>query len=199
VYTYPLNFRFAVFDIGDRITITDGNAQILGAVQQKAFRLKEDVSVYDSESQDRLLYRIRADQFMDISGSYSITDAEGSTIGTVVRHGMRSFWQASYEIKDHSGGVIAHTTERNPAAKLAEGLLEAVPFIGGVLGGVVGYFVNPKYDMNVPDGRRAYIVKHRSLLEGRFTLESESSLFPEEERGLLPAVVMMIILERARG
>ena len=113
----------------------------------------------------------------------------------MVRHGMRSLWRASYEIKDRTDNVIGWTTERNPVVKLVDGLLGEIPYAEFVM----GYFLNPKYDIDMEDGRQACIVKRRSFLEGRFTLESESNFSSEEEQVLLPAVVMMLVLERERG
>lgn len=199
MYNYPLNFRFAVFDIGDRVTITDGEDEPVAFVQQKAFRLKEDVSVYEDDSRQGLLYRIQADQMLDISATYRITDAQHKTVGSVIRHGMRSFWRASYEIKDAAGSALGTTTERNPWVKMIDGLLEAIPFVGPVLAMIASYFLNPTYDLQLSGGRKATIVKHRSLLEGRFALESDNKLSEEEETLLLPAVVIMIVLERSRG
>lgn len=200
---YPVDFRFAVFDVGAKVSVTDARGEQLAFVQQKAFRLKEDVSVFASEAQEELLYRITTEQILDISATYTITDAGGNVVGTLTRNGARSFWRASYEIKDTTGAVVARADERNPWVKLIDGTLGEIPFIGPVLGLATGYFLNPTYDLEVPGGERGSIVKHRSLLEGRFSLqpagETTGRWTDHQEKVLLPAVTMIVLLERDRG
>ena len=135
--------------------------QTLAEAQQKALQIKEEISIYDSERRDRLLYKISTDQVLDFSGSYSITDAEDRNIGSVVRHGMRSLWRASYEIKDRTDNVIAWTTERNPVVKLVDGLLGEIPYSEFVM----GYFSEPQI-RHRHGGRKAGLHRKTPLVFG---------------------------------
>ena len=60
-------------------------------VKQRAFRLREELTVYADEQQTRPMLRIRARQVLDISATYDVTDANtGEAAGALRRKGMRS-------------------------------------------------------------------------------------------------------------
>ena len=67
----------------------------------------------------------------------------------MVLYGMSSLWRAFYKIKNCTDTVIGRTTERNPLVKLVDGLLGEIPYAEFVM----GYFLNPKYDIDKKDGR----------------------------------------------
>ena len=44
--------------------------------EQKMFRLREDIRVYDSEDKSREVLNIKARQIMDFSAAYDVVDTE---------------------------------------------------------------------------------------------------------------------------
>ena len=69
-------------------------------VKQKLFKLKEDITVFENASQTTPIYKIKANQWIDWSASYILSDAAGHELGRMGRKGGRSLWKATYEIFD---------------------------------------------------------------------------------------------------
>ena len=153
------------------------------------------MTIYGDEEQTRPLFSIKADRVLDISARYHISDAQGLAIGTVQRHGMRSFWQAHYEIRGPETPPLT-IREENAWVKVIDGLLGEIP----VVGLFTGFIFNPAYRIAREDGTPVLrLEKQRSLFESTFRLEQQAPLEPEEEQLVLLSVLMMILLERSRG
>ena len=103
---FPLDLRFKIVAIASQISVTDSQGTLLYYARQKAFKLREAVTVFGDEGQTRPLFRIEADRILDISARYRIEDAGGTQLAVLQRHGMRSFWRTHYELE--VGGVIVN-------------------------------------------------------------------------------------------
>lgn len=192
---YPLELRFKIATIGTRIRIMDAAGRLVAYVRKKKFRLKEDVGVYADEDQRKLLFRIKADRVLDFGASYSVVDSNGKSLGAVRQEGMRSMWKSSYILSNASGDSSGILHEENPWIKVADSLMESIPF-GDTLGGL---FFNPSYLAEL-DGRSVLrLKKERSVFEGKFTVEKLGNFSEEEEDLLLSSLIMMVLLERDRG
>ncbi|TMB62698.1 MAG: hypothetical protein E6I57_11940 [Chloroflexi bacterium] len=193
---YPLTLRFRILALGQTIEGTDASGAPVCFVKQKAFRLREDVAVFRDPSQSEQIYRMRADRIIDIGARYDITDPSGMPVGAVKQRGMRTLWRATYDILDTTGTAIGLIHEENPWVKVLDAVIGEIPFVGIVL----QMFVNPAYVVEVPVGTRAlYIRKRRSLVERRFIVEQLGPIPPALERVAVPALLMMVLLERGRG
>lgn len=193
---FPLQLLFKTFVVSPQISILDAAGRLQLFVKQKAFKLKEAVSVYGDIEQTRLLYRIAADRVLDISASYHVEDADGAELGRLQRRGMRSFWRAHYEI--HRGrGVILTIREENPWVKVVDNLVGEIP----VVGILSGYFFHPAYQVaRVTDGAPMLrAVKQPAFLEGKYTIERLGELSENDERLAVLSLLMMLLLERRRG
>ena len=192
---YPIDLRFKLLTLGQRISATDAFGKTLMFVKQKMFKLKEKVEVYSDSTQSRLLFRIEADRVLDFSANYSFTDASGNSWGSVRRKGMKSLWSAHYEII-HDDQVEMTIQEESPMQKLLEGLLGGIPIIGWI----AIYLINPSYIIRRPDGEALLrLTKKPAILEGKFELEKLNDLPEDDELRALLAVIMVGLLERARG
>ncbi|HEU0052410.1 MAG TPA: hypothetical protein VFQ39_04500 [Longimicrobium sp.] len=194
---FPLELRFKILAIAQQISVTDATGRLVMYVKQKAFKLKEAVTVFADQEQTKPLYTIGADRVLDISATYFIRDAAtNEVLGSVKRHGMKSFWRAHYEIS-RGGGPILVIREENPWVKVADAVLGEIP----ILGVFTGYFFHPAYRVspgeNAPPVMR--IVKHRAFLEGRFEVQKLAELNEGDERVAVLSILMMTLLERARG
>lgn len=192
---YPLELGFKVATIGTRVRVTDATGRQVGYVRKKKFRLKEDVTVYEDESQKSPLYRIKADQVWDFSASYTISTPDGRRLGAVGRQGMRSLWRSSYRVVDEMDSEVGSIHEEDPWIKVFDSLIESLPF-ADALGGL---FFNPAYLIALRGKTVLRLQKQRSLFESRFTLEKLGDFSEEEEDLLIPSIVMMVLLERDRG
>lgn len=192
---YPLDLRFKIVTLGTRVRVTDAIGTEVAYLRKKKFKLKEEVTVYTDEGQSRVLFRINADRILDFSANYAISGGDGVPLGAVRRQGMRSIWRTSYGIADATRNEIGGIREENAWVKVADSLLEMLPF-GDALGGL---FFNPSYLISVRSAPVLRLRKRRALFEGRFTLEKLADIPEREEQLLLASTLMMLILERDRG
>lgn len=210
---FPITLRFKFWALASQIFVEDAQGRQLLYVKQKLFKLKEHVIVYRDDSQQHILYEIKANKLIDFSARYYFTEAQtGQEIGHIARMGMRSIWKASYDIYDGSDKLVYHITEENPFVKLIDGILESLPIVGPILDIFAGMFFNPKYLIHDDQRQEPLfrLIKRRSFTEGIFTLEPatdrnqragiESEMLPDEEIELiLLGILMMALLEKNRG
>ena len=121
---FPLDLRFKIIAIASQIAVRDASGRLIFYVKQKAFKLKEAVTVFADEAQRTPLYRIAADRMLDISAQDHITSESGRTLGVLQRRGMKSFWRAHYEIH-REGRPFLLIQEENPWVKLIDGFVAA--------------------------------------------------------------------------
>lgn len=194
--SYPLTLRFKVLAVARQLSVLDASGQLLMYVKQKAFRLKEAITVYADEAQSRPIYRIAADRIIDFSATYEITDMAGVHLGAIRQRGLRSIWRSHYEIVRDSD-VVFTATEENPMSKVANSLFEGIPIVGALS----GYVFHPRYV--VKDAGGAAVVraeKKPAFFESVYAIERlEARIPPLDERLLLIGAVTMLLLERQRG
>ena len=193
---YPLQLSFKILAIAKQLSVVDSTGRLVFYVKQKAFKLKEAVTVFADEAQTQALYTINADRVLDFSARYHFTDARtSSTLGSVKRQGMKSLWRSRYDIMEGEQ-VVMTSQEANPWAKVFDSLLGEVP----VLGMFTGFFFHPAYNVLRPNGAAVMrLVKEPAFFEGKFKLESLGPMQEREEVLALLSLLMMVLLERARG
>jgi len=106
---YPLDLSFKLLALANQIAVTDAQGTLIFYVKQKMFKLKEAVTVFADKEQQRQLYSINADRVMDFSARYQIATANGESLGSVKRQGMKSLWKARYDISD---GAVSFKSDR---------------------------------------------------------------------------------------
>ncbi len=193
---YPLTLTFKFLTISSYIRVVDATGQLVSYAKQRAFRLKEDVTIFADEEQTQPVYHIKADRIIDIGATYSISTADGRSLGALRQHGMRTLWSATYDILDDNGSAIGRVREQDPWVKVIDTLIGEIPFLGFV----VAQWINPTYLIDGADGAALLRMRKRpSLIERRFIIEQEAPLPSRLESLVLPAVLMVVLLERGRG
>jgi uncharacterized protein YxjI len=194
--TYPLTLTFKFLTISSFIRVVDATGQLVSYVKQRAFRLREDVTIFADEAQAQSLYHIKANKIIDIGATYAITSADGRSLGALKQRGMRTFWKATYDVLDETGSAIGLIHEQDAWVKVIDTLVGEIPFLGFV----IQQWINPTYLIDGTDGTTyLHLRKRPSLIERRFLLEQDSPLPSRLEQVALPAVLMVVLLERGRG
>lgn len=192
---YPLTLSFKIIAIAPQIKLTDALGQTMLYVRQKALALREDVKIFEDETQERQLYQLNADRMLDWSANYRIRTTDGRDIGTVRRQGMRSLWKATYEVTNSDGGLVAVIREESAWIKVLDGLVGGIPYVGWV----AAMFINPAYLVERNGETLLRVQKERAFFEGRFTIENFGDLRDDDESLLITSILMMVLLERQRG
>ena len=192
---YPLQLSFKLLAIARQISVTDARGQLVLYVKQKAFKLKEAVTVFADAAQTSALYTIQADRILDISARYNFADATGNYLGSIKRQGMRSIWKAHYDVFD--GERLELTiTEESAWTKVLDALVGEIP----VVGMFTGYLFHPAYLVTRPNGAVVLRLEKRpALFEGKFTVTKHGDLSPPEQTRALLAIITTVLLERGRG
>jgi len=192
---YPLDITFKLLAIAQQLSVRDAQGNLIFYVRRKAFKLKEAITVFGDEAQQRPLYHINADRIMDFSARYRFTDNAGNTLGSIKRHGMRSLWKTHYEIEDDDHAALS-VNEEDAWVKVFDSLLGQLPIVGAL----TGYLFNPAYLVTRADGTVLLrMVKRPAFFEGKFSVEQRAQLDAGEETRALLGLLMMILLERSRG
>ncbi|MGE8720477.1 hypothetical protein ACO2KH_04010 [Leptospira terpstrae] len=98
---------------GGEIRIFDETkSNLLFFVKQKAFKLKEDITVYADETKTKELLKIKARSVIDFSAIYDVIDVStNQTIGALRRKGFKSILKDAWEILDTKDQVIGSIDE----------------------------------------------------------------------------------------
>ena len=193
---YPLFLKFKISTLSSDFNISDKNGNSLAYVRQKLFKLKEDVVVYNNESRTQENFRIRANQWIDFNASYAITDHSGKNLGKIARKGMRSIWKATYFVLDAFDNQKYKVQEENAWVKIIDGFFTEIP----ILGIFTGYFFNPTYIVHDNKGKEIYRLKKMPSFFGRkFQLDQIKDIADEDETLVVLSLMMMVLLERAKG
>jgi uncharacterized protein YxjI len=192
---YPLQLSFEILSIARKLSVVDATGNLSFFVKQKAFKLKESVTVFADADQRLPLYELAADRVIDFSASYHFKDARGTHVGTVRRKGMKSLWRARYDIVN-GGGPVMTIQEANPWAKVCDSLMCEIP----ILGLFSGYVFHPEYLVAREDGRPVMrLKKEPAFFQGKFSIEKLDAVSEDEEKRILLSLIMMVLLERHRG
>ena len=192
---YPLNFSFKILAFAPQLAVTDAGGNLIYYVKQKVFKLKEEVTVFADQEQTRPLYKINADRVIDFSARYHFSDTAGTALGSVKRQGMKSLWKASYDILDGED-IVMKIVQENPWIGVVDSILEQIP----VVGIATSYLFHPKYLVSRADGTPVLrLTKQPAFFEGKFRLDKLADIGETEERRAILSLLMMVLLERARG
>lgn len=193
---FPVNFKFKISTLSNDFTATDNTGKIIAYVKQKLFKLKEDITIYSDETQTKVNYKIKADQWLDFSAAYAMYDASGTEIGKITRKGWRSIWKAQYEIIDQNQQKQYSINEENGWIKVLDSLLGEIP----ILNFFTGYLFNPSYLVTDNNGKEIVRLKKIPSFLGRsFELKKEGQIDNDDDDRIVLGLMMMILLERRRG
>ena len=145
-----LTGKFRVYDPAGRLVMSS---------EQKMFRLREDIRVYDSEDKMREVLSIKARQIMDFSAAYDVVDTEmNQKVGVLRRKGLRSILRDEWEVLDANDRLIGQLFEDSIPLALLRRL-------------VLGSWLPQNYDMTVGDTRVADLKQNFNLFRYELNLD----------------------------
>jgi uncharacterized protein YxjI len=127
--------------------------------EQKMFRLREDIRVYDSEDKSREVLSIKARQIMDFSAAYDVFDTElNQKVGVLRRKGLRSILRDEWEVLDADDRIIGQLFEDSVGMALLRRLL-------------LGSWLPQNYDLTVGETRVADLKQNFNLFRYELNLD----------------------------
>lgn len=173
-----------VWALTGKVRIFDPAGELVLYSEQKMFRLREDIRVYQDEDKQHQVLGIHARQILDFSAAHDVRDTtSGMQVGTLRRRGWRSMLRDTWEILDPSGMQIGVLQEESQGLALLRRFL-------------LGSLLPQRYDLFVGAGGVAATYRQR-FHPFRYELEIElapgSGLDP---RLALAAAILLAIIER---
>lgn len=192
---FPLQFQFKMTTFSNDFEVTDASNKTISYVRQKMFKFIEEIDVYNNQTKSDLIYKIKADKWIDFSAAYSFTDKNGQHLGKVARKGWVSLWKTKYEIFDAHNQHKYEIRERNAWVKFWDNAIGEIP----VLGFFTGYILNPKYDVKDLNGNIVMTLSKKPSFFGRKFEVTKANLKDSPEELLILSLEMMVLLERRKG
>ena len=105
---------------GNKFHIMDKHDQLYGFCEQKRFRIKEDIRLYDDENKNNEWLVIKQRNIVDAWGGFDILDPkEGVLLGTVRRKFWKSLLRTKWQVLDAEGNDIGMLLEDSMAQAIA--------------------------------------------------------------------------------
>tara|TARA_B100000902_G_scaffold138960_1_gene137085 strand:- start:761 stop:1339 length:579 start_codon:yes stop_codon:yes gene_type:complete len=105
---------------GNKFHIMDEHDQLYGFCEQKRFRIKEDIRLYDDESKNNEWLVIKQRNIVDAWGGFDILDPKaGVLLGTVRRKFWKSLLRTKWQVLDAEGNDIGMLLEDSMAQAIA--------------------------------------------------------------------------------
>ncbi len=120
---YLLKKRILIM-LGAKLNIYDPTGNMVMVVQQKAFKLREDIRVYSDEGFTQEVLSITARKIMDFSAAYDVVDPiRNEKVGVLRRKGWSSIVRDNWEVLDATDVKRGEITEDNMMLALIRRLL----------------------------------------------------------------------------
>jgi hypothetical protein len=173
---------------GGEVRIFDENRQqLLFFVKQKAFKLKEDITVFSDESQREEVMKIKARSILDFGTTYDITDAASKQkVGALRRKGFRSMFRDSWLILDANDREIGSVQEDNMLLALLRRFLSNL--------------IPQSFDITVGETTAGKLHQAFNPFVPQFTIDFSMDQGKKLDRRLgIGAVILLQIIEGRQG
>jgi len=98
--------------LGSSFRLYDTAGNLAFFVKQKAFKLKEEITVYADEGQKDAQLSIKARSVVDFSATYDVTDSKsGENVGALRREGVKSMFRDEWTLLDGNGNELGKVKE----------------------------------------------------------------------------------------
>ena len=172
---FALTGKFRYYDPADNLVMY---------VEQKMFKLREDIRVFSDESKSQEVLQIKARQIIDFSAAYDVIDSvNGEKAGTLRRKGMRSVVRDEWDVLNANDQVLGKLFEDSMGLAMLRRM-----FLGNLL--------PQNYDIVFGEQRVADLKQRFNLF--RYELDVDFSLDPAktfDRRVGLAAGILLAAIE----
>jgi uncharacterized protein YxjI len=178
-----------VFALTGKLRFFNPQEQLVLYVEQKMFRLREDIRVYNDESKSQEYLLIKARNIIDWAAAYDVLDGgTGQKFGTLRRKGWRSMVRDEWEVLDANDQIIGMLFEDSVGQALLRRLL-------------LGSLLPQNYDMTIGETRVADLRQRFNpfayQMDIDFSMDSGSKL--DRRVGIAAAILLAIVEGKQRN
>ena len=120
---YLIREKFLKF-FGNKFRIVDEQDNLYGFCEQKRFRIKEDIRIYDDENKNNEWLIIKQRNLVDAWGGFDIVDPrENLLLGSIRRKFWKSVLRTKWELLDSDGNEIGMLIEDSLGYAIARRVL----------------------------------------------------------------------------
>ncbi len=157
--------------LGESFRIYNQQGDLNFFVEQKAFKLKEDIRVFTGEDMKEEVLLIKARSAMDFSAIYDVYDSKtNQNLGSLKRKGLKSMLKDSWTIFDADDNEIVNIQEDSMALSLLRRFL-----LGGLLpqtfigrkGEEQVFVFKQKFNLFVPNMNLDFSIDKNNALDRR--------------------------------
>jgi uncharacterized protein YxjI len=173
-----------VFALAGKLRFYNPNDDLVLYVEQKMFRLREDIRLFSDESKTQELLLIQARHIIDFSAAYDVIEAaSGQKVGVLRRKGLRSMLRDEWEVLDAADQPIGMLFEDN----LGQALLRRF---------LLGSLLPQNYDLTIGDQRVADLRQKFNLFAYQMILDFSMDTTNKLDRRLgIAAGTLLAIIE----
>jgi len=173
-----------VFALAGKLRFYNPNDELVLYVEQKMFRLREDIRVFGDESKTQELLLIQARNIIDFSAAYDVIEAaSGQKVGALRRKGLRSMFRDEWEVLDAGDQPVGMLFEDSIGQALLRRFL-------------LGSFLPQNYDITIGDERVADLRQKFNLFGYQMILDFSMDTANKLDRRLgIAAGVLLAIIE----
>ena len=155
-------------------------------VDQKAFKLREQITVYGDETMRAPMLEIRARQIIDFSAAYDVSTPEGQRVGTLRRKGLKSMIQDEWEILGPDEAPF--------------GLVKEDSLLLAMLRRFLSNLIPQRYDVTVGGQQVATFVQHFNpfIFKMDVDFSPDTGGFLDRRLGIA-AVILLLAIEGRQG
>jgi hypothetical protein len=172
-----------VFALTGKLRFYDPHNNLVLFVEQKMFRLREDIRVYSDETKTQEMLLIKARNIIDWAAAYDVTDSStGQKIGVLRRKGWKSMLRDEWEVLDINDQPVGRLFEDSVTRALLRRLL-------------LGSLLPQDYDMTIGETRVADLRQKFTLFGYQmildFSMDTTGKL--DHRLGIAAATLLAII------
>lgn len=120
---YTLKKKFFVL-LGKEFSITNEEGLLVGYAKQKAFKLREELTIFADQQMTTPFVSIKARNIIDFNAIYDVFDAtSGESLGAIRRMGFRSMLRDEWHIYSPGDNELAVVQEESGVLALVRRLL----------------------------------------------------------------------------
>lgn len=177
---------------GAKLHIRDEAGNLLLFVKMKAFKLKEDITLYADEEMKKPLVQIRARKIIDLGSAYDVYDVSWGKeyhVGVLKRMALKSIFRDEWEIWNTRDEAIGKFFEESGFLAILRRLHELLSFLAP-----------QKYKVTLSTGEVGSIQRLRNpfvmKLRGDFTKDPAGTF---DRRLAMAAATLLILVEGSQS